>query len=393
MTESHTNDDNNTQQAILNQIDVHLALEVFDDAKKKLTLLEELAPNLDQHKDELTLYVGEEIQRIIHSQQALESDFSQLVLQRDRKQLENATKAELNLLNGQVQLLAEKIRESTKELCKNLKENPTVTENLVKTQQHRSDLLQWIKSAITELNLKNSYLSLETEIQQRYMVHQEQQKLQQKELEARERVKAMQLEIETERKRHENEVKTRNTELNELKQALFYQKDRAENTIKLFEVELKSGGDEAQRERKIEIELQLEKCKLMIQSVSDESKSQEILFNEINSSYNQMSNLSSQTMQSQEGIISVLTTQKQLLEQERSEKSKKISDLEDEDMRNQSEKKEWEDEQSFLLRMKQAVQKTREMRSEGIRGFVIEKMVEALDPPELKKKKGKKGKK
>ena len=54
------------------------------------------------------------------------------------------------------------------------------------------------------------------------------------------------------------------------------------------------------------------------------------------------------------------------------------------------ERKAWEEEQAFLARMKAATQKTREMRAETIRTYVIGKMVESLDPPMIKVKKSKK---
>ena len=70
---------------------------------------------------------------------------------------------QITSLNNQVQQLAQKIQDSTKELCKNLKENPSVTENLGKTQTHRSDYKLLIANALEELK-KNSYTDLDRQI-------------------------------------------------------------------------------------------------------------------------------------------------------------------------------------------------------------------------------------
>ena len=89
------NENEQQSSATLNPIDVLLAVEVFQDARDKLQFLEEIAPNLEQHKDELTLYVGQEIQRIIQSQQQLEREFTDRVLERDQMALRQATHREL----------------------------------------------------------------------------------------------------------------------------------------------------------------------------------------------------------------------------------------------------------------------------------------------------------
>ena len=51
--------------AQLNQIDAILAVEVFQDAFNKFMLLNELAPKIEQHKDQITTYVQKEINNII----------------------------------------------------------------------------------------------------------------------------------------------------------------------------------------------------------------------------------------------------------------------------------------------------------------------------------------
>ena len=62
---SNADDGQYAHSATLNQVDAIMAVEVFQDAYNKFVLLHELAPKIEQHKDEITVYVGKEIERII----------------------------------------------------------------------------------------------------------------------------------------------------------------------------------------------------------------------------------------------------------------------------------------------------------------------------------------
>ena len=56
-----------------------------------------------------------------------------------------------------------------------------------------------------------------------------------------------------ERDLHLQRVAEQQKSLAALRQALLYQRDRAENAIKLFGAELRAAGDEAGRERLLEL--------------------------------------------------------------------------------------------------------------------------------------------
>lgn len=95
--------------AQLNQIDAILAVEVFQDAFNKFMLLNELAPKIEQHKDQITTYVQKEINNIIKNQGRLEQEFQEGIKKRDEAVSQNRTRDEINALNQHVQNLAQQI--------------------------------------------------------------------------------------------------------------------------------------------------------------------------------------------------------------------------------------------------------------------------------------------
>ena len=82
----------------------------------------------------------------------------------------------------------------------------------------------------------------------------------------------------------------------------------------------------------------------MVAAVTQEEAAQTLLLGAINAEYQKMTQLMTAAQLNTDSILSVLTTQKQLLEQERQEKARKIEDLEAEDASNKAERKAWEEE-------------------------------------------------
>ena len=79
-----------------------------------------ITPDVMAHRDELSQIVGDEITRIIQEQRGLETRYEHLIAQRTSlKALSN--KSKFNENQEQVKEVARALRESTKELCRNLK--------------------------------------------------------------------------------------------------------------------------------------------------------------------------------------------------------------------------------------------------------------------------------
>mmetsp|Transcript_14435 Transcript_14435/g.25193 ORF Transcript_14435/g.25193 Transcript_14435/m.25193 type:complete len:410 (+) Transcript_14435:94-1323(+) len=101
---------------------------------------------------ELTQSVGEEITRMIEQQKDLEHRFEELVTaQHSLRQLPN--KAKLRENQVELQTVAAALRQSTKTLCRNLKDNPNVAENMAKVAAERQALCLLLSSVLGELEV------------------------------------------------------------------------------------------------------------------------------------------------------------------------------------------------------------------------------------------------
>lgn len=158
-----------------------------------------------------------------------------------------------------MQDLAQQIQDLTKDLCRNLKENPSVTENLGKTQQHRSDYMNMIELALNEFKQKQSYYQLENDVSQQYNIFQEHKNLAAKEKRAREQVEALLEQIQKDKEQHQQFLKENNQALAQLKENLFYEKQRITQCLDLLETELSAADGEMIRLRKEETQKQLDR--------------------------------------------------------------------------------------------------------------------------------------
>ncbi|CAL6020416.1 Conserved_hypothetical protein [Hexamita inflata] len=376
--------------ATLNQVDAILAVEVFTDAFNKFQLLDELAPDLSQHKDAITVYVGKEIERIIRRQEELESEFQLNIQRRDEAISLGEERKTIKHLNDQVQELAQRIQDSTKELCRNLKENPSVSENLVKTQTHRSDYKILVQNALQEFKQKNSYYELEHQISSQFSILQEHDDLQKREKQARKEVEELQNEIKKKKEQHEEFMNKNLKDLSQQKEDLQFEKERVRECLNLLQTELKAGGDEMKRIREAELNIQHEKLNNLIKQTTLQQKSDEILLQNIQKQTEEMSKTATEWNQKKDYTIKLLENEKSQLEKERQDKADEIKKLEDLCNRNKAEKKQWEENQAFQLRMKNATLEARKMRMEISRAYVQATFVESLCVTKKKKGKGKK---
>ena len=114
---------------------------VLDEAVEKLTFLGSITPDVLQHRDELSKFVGDEISRIIVEQRHLEARYEELIAERGTlKGLAN--KARYKEVQQEIAEVSRSLRESTKHLCRNLKDNPNISGNLIKIQRERADLIE-----------------------------------------------------------------------------------------------------------------------------------------------------------------------------------------------------------------------------------------------------------
>lgn len=191
---------------------------LLEDALKKLEFLTSISSNANVHRDELTQFMGDEISRIIHEQRDLEKQYESLITVRGSlKGLCNKT--QFKEVQSQIQDVAHKLRESNKNLCRNLKENPNVQGNLLKMQQERSrvqELLEDTKGELIELSFQGLMQKVEQERRSQELLNE----VKKKENEASAMVKTLETELQREYQDHERETKQSSQEIKDLKEEL-----------------------------------------------------------------------------------------------------------------------------------------------------------------------------
>jgi IQ domain-containing protein G len=114
---------------------------VLEETVEKLSFLGSITPDVLAHRDELSKFVGDEISRIITEQSGLEARYEDLITERGNlKGLAN--KSRYKEVQEEIAEVSRALRESTKQLCRNLKDNPNISGNLIKIQRERSELIE-----------------------------------------------------------------------------------------------------------------------------------------------------------------------------------------------------------------------------------------------------------
>merc|ERR1719389_1003557 len=120
---------------------------LLDVALRKLEFLSSISQGTGS---ELTEFMGDEISRIIQEQRDLEKKYEELIAKRGQlKGLCN--KGEYRVVQGDIQEVAHRLKESNRNLCRNLKENPNVQGNMQKMQSERAQVQAWLEDTKTDL--------------------------------------------------------------------------------------------------------------------------------------------------------------------------------------------------------------------------------------------------
>jgi len=124
---------------------------ILRETLKKLAFLGTITPDVVAHREELSMFVGDEISQIIKEQRRLELRYQDLIAQRSKlKGLSNKSKYKEN--QAEIEEVSRALRESTKSLCRNLKDNPNISGNLVKVHTDRTALEELVRATIDELS-------------------------------------------------------------------------------------------------------------------------------------------------------------------------------------------------------------------------------------------------
>lgn len=150
-------------RAALGPIEAQRVMAILEETNEKLAFLSSITPDVLAHREELSHLAGEEISRTIAEQRVLEERFEELIATRAQlKGLSNKTR--YRETQAEITNLNHALRESTKNLCRSLKDNPNVGENLLKIADERERLQDLVATTISELQ-EGRFDSLVEEVQ------------------------------------------------------------------------------------------------------------------------------------------------------------------------------------------------------------------------------------
>ena len=86
-------------------------------------------------------------------------------------------------VQSEIQDVSHKLRESTKSLCRNLKDNPNIAGNLVKIHRERTELIDILTSTIAELQEQGGYDTLTSRVNEDKLSQEQQKEIMRKERE------------------------------------------------------------------------------------------------------------------------------------------------------------------------------------------------------------------
>jgi hypothetical protein len=208
---------------------------LLDVALRKLEFLSSISQGTGS---ELTEFMGDEISRIIQEQRDLEKKYEELIALRSTLTgLSNKTK--LKEVQAEILDVSHKLRESNKSLCRNLKENPNVQENLQKMQDERKRVQQWLEDLRTELD-ECSFQLLMTKVDEERKDQELLHEVKKKEREATGTVRSLETDLQKEYSEHEKESKQGTDEIKKLKEELQELKTRSAIETSFLEKKLRA---------------------------------------------------------------------------------------------------------------------------------------------------------
>lgn len=190
---------------------------IIEEALEKLSFLASITPDIVAHRDELSQTVGDEITRILAQQRTLESRYEELVGQRLALKAMSNKRYKEN--QDEVRTVARALRESTNELCRNLKGNPNIAENLSKVQVERSGLHALLARTLRELH-DGSFASLTSAVEEEAARTSDIAEIMEREKEAAFAVGQLKADLAAERRGHDEDVEKRDEEIARLKEQL-----------------------------------------------------------------------------------------------------------------------------------------------------------------------------
>lgn len=132
---------------------------VLQNAIEKLALMSVLLVDLASQAHTLTKSVGEEISRMIVQQKQLEHRFQELIAaQPALRMLPNEAALQGN--QAELQDVSAALRQATKQLCRNLRDNPNISQNMAKVAAQREALQVLFSNTLDSLAAQGTVQSI-----------------------------------------------------------------------------------------------------------------------------------------------------------------------------------------------------------------------------------------
>ena len=112
----------------LNPIEAERIAAIIEDTTEKLNFLDSVTPDVLQHRDELSKFIGDEIKKTMSEQRMLEAQYKRLIEERSSMK-GGSSKTRYKQIQEEIQDVSRALKESTTNLVRNLKENPNVSGN------------------------------------------------------------------------------------------------------------------------------------------------------------------------------------------------------------------------------------------------------------------------
>jgi IQ domain-containing protein G len=203
----------------LDLIEAERIIAILEDSTEKLNFLDRITPDVLQHRDELSKFIGDEIARTMNEQKYLEKRYEELIEHRSSmKGMVNKTK--YKEVQEEIQDVSRALRESTNNLVRNLKENPNVSGNLIKVQRDRVELNDLLLRCIQELRDRGTFYTITSKVDEENNSRQKFQLLKLREKELRETVFKLEKQLNEEQTLFHRTVNDQKLAINRLKDEL-----------------------------------------------------------------------------------------------------------------------------------------------------------------------------
>lgn len=202
-----------------NAVEAERIIAILDDTAEKLGFLDSITPDVLQHRDELSKFIGDEIARTMSEQKVLEARYEELIEQRAAmKGLVNKTK--YKEIQEEIQDVSRALRESTNNLVRSLKENPNVSGNLIKVQRDRMELRDLLVRCIQELRDHGTYSTIIFKVDEENNSRLRFQQLRSREKDLRDAVAKMEDTLQKEQYAFQKQVSEQKQAISQLKEEL-----------------------------------------------------------------------------------------------------------------------------------------------------------------------------